>query len=65
LLRDVDTQRTLHMWEQVATHHKLPPLLMPSSICRICDNSHPATAIYLFLEEASYQIFRLIMMRLS
>jgi hypothetical protein len=52
------------MWEQVA-HHKLPPLLMASSVCRICDISHPATSIYLFLEEASYQIFQLIMMRLS
>jgi hypothetical protein len=44
------------MWEQVATHHKLPPLLMPSSVCRICDIRHPATAIYLFLEEVSSDI---------
>jgi len=65
LFRDVATQRTLYVWEQVATHHKLPPLLMPSSVCRICDISHLATSIHLFLEEQSCQIFQLIMMRLS
>jgi hypothetical protein len=61
----VDTQRTLYMQEQVAAHHKLPPLLMPSSVRRICDISHPATSIYVYLEEESCQIFQLIMMRLS
>lgn len=63
--RDTDTQHTFYVWEQVPTHHKLPPLLVLPSVCGKYDVSHPATSISLFLEEQSYQTFRLIMMRFS